>query len=180
MKYYEKAIDLAGLSMQEAIEMVFAPDTLRKVHGDDMEISEWKNGQRKLHMHFKGLQIPEQVRKCLSGGSDPRVTVKQVIEKSDPDEHRVRNRVRLHLLGQEFIKVRPRFSLTSMLNITRFTASVEVHAIFPPPLNGIVEAFMIEESQKDILKYIEAIEEKRTPQKIGGIFSWNPWRSTNP
>ena len=182
MKYYENTVDLDGLSMQEAIDLVFDPDTLRQVHGQDMEISEWKNGQRKLHMHFKNLQIPEQVRKCLSGGSDPRVTVKQVIEKSDdPAEHRVKNKVRLHLLGQEFIKVRPRFSLMTSVDqvgavATRFAASVEVHAIFPPPLNGIVEAFMIQESQNDILKYIEVIEAKRREkQKQNKIFSWNPF-----
>jgi hypothetical protein len=173
MRSFENVLDMGSLSLKDAISVVFDNDTLRRVHGEDMQITEWKEGRRRLHMAFDTSGIPEQVRRAFCGGPRTRVTVKQVIERSTEEEHRVRNKVRMHVLGQELIKVRPLFVLTKKDSKIELAASVQVHAILPPPLNHIAEAFMIEQSERDVRAYLEVIEAKRRAQKR--LLPWNPF-----
>lgn len=64
----------------------------------------------------------------------------------------------MHFIGAEMFHVKSVFKLKKNNNKIYFNASIENHAILPPPLNGITEKFMAAKSKKELDSFIENIE----------------------
>jgi hypothetical protein len=161
MKFCElNDVDLGNLTIDQAVGITYADDVLKEVHGESLRIHRWHKSQRKLEMQMELHGVPNELKKIL-GGDKMRATVRQKVTHTSDTLHEVHNGVRLHILGAELVKIRPRFQLRRMDDRTFFSAKVVVHAVFPPPLNHIAEHFMVQNASRDIHHYAAAIQ-KRT------------------
>lgn len=149
--------------MSDAVRKTFDdPRVLSIVHGEDLDLGPWRGGVRRLAFSMNAssaVPVPPEVRRIVCGDR-MRTSVRQKVVRSTDDVHEVQSRVRLHVLGAELLKIRPKFALTRVLSPAssvgeiEFSASVEVHAVFPSPLNRVIEAFMIAQSRHELEKYV--------------------------
>ena len=65
----------------------------------------------------------------------------------------VKHTIKLHVFGSGLFKIRPSFSLFEQDGCMIVDGTVEHHAILPPPLNTIAEAFMCRQSEKELESY---------------------------
>jgi hypothetical protein len=116
--------------------------TLDAVHGAGRwRATPWTDNKRDITFQMEPGCIPAPVLKIIGNGkmvADVRQTV-----SASPDAVVVVNRVRPKVIGAEFVRVRPTFTLTKLgADATSVGVSCDVCAIFPPPFNGMVEDFM--------------------------------------
>lgn len=128
---------------------------------------------RRLAFRIDVPSVPAPVRRFFCGSS-LRISVKQVatfscraadwdhsgVEAPPPDQVEVRNRTRMHFLGAEMVRVKPSFRIFRDPDASEprymMEGRVEHHALLPPPLNGIVEMFMAEQSAAKLTLYARA------------------------
>lgn len=135
------------MPIQRAFERVFEDHSvLEAVHGAGRwTASEWTSPGRVRDVCFDmaPVGIPPPVLKIIGNGKMS-AKVRQAVVKESPDSIIVKNSVRPQVVGAEFVRVRPTFSLTALDDDARTEVSLscDVCAILPPPLNGIAEQFM--------------------------------------
>lgn len=140
------------LPIDEAFDVVFGRSTLEKIHGMGVKVTDWKNNQRKLQFSINIDNVPRELRRFVCGNK-LRVASKQEMTRTS-NEISVTNKVRMHFLGSELFKVKPRFSITSAdENTSIMNGRVEHHALLPPPLNIIAEHFMSLHTQRELDTY---------------------------
>lgn len=138
-------------------------ETLDAVHGTGRWSSTpWASGKRSIDFEMEPAGIPPIVLKVIGNGKMA-AHVKQTISGSPESELRVANKVRPKVIGAEFVRVRPTFTLTKESDqVTRVAVSCDVCAMFPPPLNGIVEEFMRAASETSFMWLRDALHRRRT------------------
>lgn len=116
--------------------------TLDAVHGaGKWNATPWADGKRRITFNMEPGNIPPPVLKIIGNGKMA-ADVQQTITAC-PDSLVVKNSVRPKVIGAEFVRVRPTFTLTKLgPDSTSVGVSCDVCAIFPPPFNGMVEDFM--------------------------------------
>ena len=135
------ALRLGVASLPEAFERVFGADMLRRIHGDSLALTPWSGGKRTVRFEIRLDGVPPEVRRIFCGQT-MRVTCRQQTTVS-ASTISVRDKLRMHFVGRELFIVRPRFLLESLPDgDVVLTAEVENHAMLPPPLCNVVEAFM--------------------------------------
>lgn len=154
-------IDLGDIQLDDAANIVYGEDLMKIMHGEDVQIEPWKNNRRRLRITMDAdsvIPLPEEIRKFVCG-SRVKSTVKQRIVANTANLHSVKSNVKLHVLGSEFLRIRSIFNLSRCkeTNKTLLNSEVEVHAIFPPPLNKMLEGFMIHHAEHDIAFYEDRI-----------------------
>lgn len=130
-----------GLS--EAFTLVFDDRaTLDAVHGAGRwTATPWSDNKRNIRFEMEPGGIPAPVLKIIGNGKMA-ADVRQTVSASH-DLVVVKNQVRPKVVGAEFVRVRPTFTLTKLgSDATSIGVSCDVCAIFPPPFNGMVEDFM--------------------------------------
>lgn len=130
-------------TLEEAFERVFGADALRRQHGDSLEeVSPWARGERVFRFDIDVGAVPAEVRRVFCGDR-LRITCRQRV-RATPTAIAVRDRLRMHFVGRELFLVRPRFLLERApgADVVTLSAEVEQHAMLPPPISHIVEAFM--------------------------------------
>lgn len=140
--------------------IMFDKEILKDVYGDDIIIHFWnKKGknERKIELTMDLQELSPELRNIFCGDKLRVVTYQRIIEHSDY-VYEVHHRVKLKILGAEFIKVRPHFILKRNDGKTTFSAKVEVHAIFPHPLNTIIEKYIIDSAREELKRYVHAIK----------------------
>jgi hypothetical protein len=158
-----EGLDLGPVDVGRAAEVVYGEPLMKTMHGDNATIEPWRNNRRKLRVVMDSesvIPLAPEVRRFVCGNK-VRSTIKQKIEKNTEELHEVKSDIKLHVLGAEFFKVRSLFQLKrhpSDAKRTTFDSRVEVHAVFPPPLNHIFENFMIEHAKKDIEYYTQQMQ----------------------
>ena len=86
------------------------------------------------------------------------MTTKQHIKHADAKRVHVENKVKPHVLGAEFVKIRPTFTLTQKEDkTTQFDITCKLCAIMPPPFNSIMEGFMLVASKANYAWFREAL-----------------------
>jgi hypothetical protein len=135
--------------------------TLDAVHGEGRwSATPWADGKRNIRFEMEPGNIPAPVLKIIGNGKMV-ADVRQTLSAS-PDEVVVKNRVRPKVVGAEFVRVRPTFTLTKLgLAATRVAVSCDVCAIIPPPFNGMVEDFMRRTAEVSFAWLQSAISSKR-------------------
>lgn len=137
--------------------------TLDAVHGPGRwTATPWASGKRTIDFELEPAGIPAVVLKIIGNGKMA-AHVKQTISGCPESELRVANKVRPKVLGAEFVRVRPTFTLTKESDLeTRVAVSCDVCAMFPPPLNGIVEEFMRAAAETSFTWLEDALRATRT------------------
>lgn len=149
---------LGVMTLHDAFDIMFGNETLTRVHGNTLSVSDWNSkNERKLKFKIDIEQIPREIRRFFCGNKLNITTKQQKIE--DPTKILVNNKIKMHFLGAEFFHVKPKFLLLQdELNQVYVSGHVEHHAILPPPLNGIAEAFMAQHSKREMDRYTTIIE----------------------
>jgi len=158
MKEYNISLPLGHISIPDAFYKVFSPDTLRKIHGEDMTITDWnEKRERTFRFYVETPGIPNEVKQFFCG-SRLKITTKQSYTHQ-PTRVVVKNKVKLHVLGAELVSVRPTFTLDHFPEEKTTTLSVRIEhrARFPPPLNGIIENFMTETSKRAFQTFVNVV-----------------------
>lgn len=116
--------------------------TLDAVHGAGRwSATPWSDSKRKIRFEMEPGNIPPPVLKIIGNGKMA-ADVQQTVTMSS-ESVVVKNSVRPRVIGAEFVRVRPTFTLTKLgPDSTSVGVSCDVCAIFPPPFNGMVEDFM--------------------------------------
>jgi hypothetical protein len=175
--------ELRGVrSVREAFDKVFGERTARALHGDcllrlgDWEPAERRRGrghqqqqqqqqqqhagtsvQRRLAFNIDLADMPAALARFMSGGRT-RVSVRQQATWAEEQEVTVCNHTRMHFLGAEMFRVRPRFRLRAAADdAVWLDGSIQNQALLPPPLNVVAEAFMAEQSRQQLQRFEEAV-----------------------
>jgi len=148
---------IGQFDITSAFESVFGNDMLKKIHGDSLTVTEWKNNKRRLKFSYDIDSIPP-VLKHLFIGSSLKITTNQKL-KYEPGmrKHIIDSHMKPHILFSELFKVSSQFYLEETNDGVYFGGKVENCACLPPPLNSIAESFMIERSKEELEKYKERI-----------------------
>jgi hypothetical protein len=129
--------------LTDAFALVFDDRaTLDAVHGAGRwNATPWSDNKRDIRFEMEPGSIPPAVLKIIGNGKMA-ADVRQTVTASS-DAVVVVNKVKPKVIGAEFVRVRPTFTLTKLgPDATSVGVSCDVCAIFPPPFNGMVEDFM--------------------------------------
>lgn len=159
--YYMKLLTIhnvpvPGSNVSESLQAIYNESVLKNVHGDDYIATPWHKDKRKLQYSIiVDGAVPPEISRLVCGGDKMRVTTIQS-KCISGDSLELKNRVRLHCLGAELVKIKPTFRLFKKPNEQGvfFSARIEHHAIFPAPLNHIIERFMCAQSEKHMNHYL--------------------------
>jgi hypothetical protein len=134
--------------------------TLDAVHGAGRwNATPWSDNKREIRFELNPGNIPAPVLKIIGNGKMA-ADVQQTMTTS-PDSLVVKNRVRPKVVGAEFVRIRPTFTLTKLgPDSTSVGVSCDVCAIFPPPFNGMVEDFMKKTAEISFTWLERAISDK--------------------
>ncbi len=151
-------VQLGHVPLEHAFKRVFGRDTLQRVHGPSLRMTDWDRaaGTRKIQFAVEMGRIPKEVARFFCG-ERLRVTTNQTCTRPDANTIVVSNRMRLHFLGAEMFSVRPTFRLSRDDAGTFLTGIIEHHARLPPPLNSVVESFMVRSSRRELEKFAEVL-----------------------
>lgn len=149
---------IGQMPLQDAFDLFFCRSTLEKVHGPSLRLGDWKEDCTrtiKFDMDIKG--IPKEVARIFCGDK-VRFSIRQS-RKDALNQIEIFNKLKPHFLGAEFISIRPSFKLTHSEEdgTTYISGKVDNVARFPPPLNGIVEGFMAEQSVRELTKFRDLV-----------------------
>ena len=160
MKNYSHSFVVAK-GIKDAFALVFDDRaTLDAVHGAGRwTATPWSDNKRDIRFEMNTDGIPAAVLKIIGNGrmaADVRQTV-----SASPDSVVVVNRVRPKVVGAEFVRIRPTFTLTELFpDSTSVGVSCDVCAIFPPPFNGMVEDFMMRTAEVSFTWLERAISDR--------------------
>lgn len=138
-------VPLGRRTLQNALDSVFSPAILTKVHGPTLKLKgagAFENGTRSFGFSIDLPTVPPPL-KVFFGGETLDVNVRQSVDTRDPAVWHVTNRLKLKCVGAELIKVRPSFTLTDKGGEVSLSARVRHDAVLPPPLDTIAEEFMM-------------------------------------
>ena len=146
MKNFTHEFTLSS-SLEDTFDMVFNDtDTLDAVHGRGRySVTPWSGDARNISCEMEPCGIPDVVLKVIGNGKMA-ASVKQTARR-ETDKITVTNRVRPRVLGAEFVRIRPTFTLSAVPGGTSVRVSCDVCAILPCPLDGIAEDFMKKTSE---------------------------------
>jgi hypothetical protein len=132
------------VALDDAFELVFNDErVLNDVHGEGRwRATPWspKSPARKISFEMNPAGVPPIVLKVIGNG---KMAADVSQRRSDSGSAiKVVNSVRPRVLGAEFVRIRPTFTLRAVPEGTAVGVRCEVHAILPPPMSGAVEDFM--------------------------------------
>jgi hypothetical protein len=150
--------------LSHAAAVAYGEELLREMHGSSVRVGPWTRGCRKIQVDMAAdvVPLPKEIKRFVCGSDKIRSTVDQQILRDSAESHLVRSTVKPHVVGAELFQIRSVFELQQSKpeEPVTFAASVEAHAILPPPLNGIVEAFMIEHARYDLESFASRLSER--------------------
>lgn len=161
MKNYSHSF-VVSKGLSDTFTLVFDDRaTLDAVHGAGRwSASPWADNKRDINFCMEPGSIPAAVLKIIGNGKMA-ADVRQTMTTSQ-ESIVVKNRVRPKVIGAEFVRVRPTFTLTKLgPDTTSVGVSCDVCAIFPPPFNGMVEEFMKKTTEMSFTWLENAISGRR-------------------
>jgi hypothetical protein len=142
-------LHIGKFSLDTVFENVFGNEMLRKIHGDNTQITDWDNkNKRTIKFSVNVDNIPMELKRFFCG-SKLRVTSRQTRDIK-PNRINVNNRIKMHMVLSELFHVKPQFYLEETANEIYFGGEIKHAAVLPPPLNAICEGFMMTRSRREI------------------------------
>lgn len=135
-------------SMDSAFDAVFGPAMLRRVHGPSTRVGDFKDGKRAFKFRVDVSDVPPPIRRFFCG-KELGITTTQKLTMTDT-RWDVTNRLKLHFVGAELFSLKPAFYLEATDGGIFLGGAVRHSAVLPPPLNGVAEAFMMANSEREL------------------------------
>ncbi len=155
---------MVPLPLDHAFELIFnneqVADMMKQKNPHDC--GPWNKNKRKIHFEMPNENIPPPLLQIIGGGK-LRITMTQ-IKKEEKGKVLIINKVRPHILGAELLKIRPTFTLSESNGGTAFDIRCEMHAVFPPPLDSIIEEFMLAAIKANYEWFILSISQISAPR----------------
>ena len=148
---------LGKIPIEKAFDTMFGYDTLRRVHGPSVKVSEWVDGWRKVEFGVNVDHVPKEVRRFFCGDC-LRVTAKQ---KHTYTENKVtiENKIKMHFLGAELFRLNPVFCIdVGKDGMCYASGRVQHCAMVPPPFNTISEHFMAKHTERELQHYRDVVK----------------------
>ena len=162
-----------GTDVGRVADATISHETVHDVYGDDSDVGPWsRRGVRRVRLTVaRPAGLDGIIRSSQPEQDQLRATLKQWIardERSSGGPFEVHGSVRLHVLGAELIKIRPRTSVVPSEDKcgARMRTTIELHAVFPPPLAGIVENIMAAQATHEVARFNDAV--RRNVQRSPG------------
>ena len=157
-------------TLPAAFERAFGQSTLRRLHGESFNATPWANNRRAVSFELSVDNVPGEVRRFFCGNR-LRVNTREVAAVT-PESITLRVKMRMHFVGSELFIVRPRYRLERVRGPTSSTdssgpndsdhvllhAEVESHALLPPPLCNVVEAFMDASARAQLQRFAQELQ----------------------
>ena len=148
---------IGQVDIESAFEHIFGNDMLKKIHGNSLKASDWKNNTRVLKFSIDVGNIPSALKSVFIS-SPLRITTNQKLSESygvggGKQKCVVDSHMKPHFMFSGLFKVTSQFYLEEMEDGMYFGGKVEHSARLPPPLNSIAESFMMQRSGDEIEKY---------------------------
>lgn len=144
MKTFDASFTIP-LPLADAIDLVFNDTSVMDaVHGPGLwTIGPWSvQGERVMEFEMNPGNIPAPVLQIIGNGKMTARTKQRM--RSAPGSVTVTGTVRPKVVGAEFVRVRPVFTLAGVdATSTSVAVTCQCCAILPPPFNTLVEDFMI-------------------------------------
>jgi hypothetical protein len=153
------------VDLQDASRICLAPDTLKSVHGGEMSISDWNDKGRRTLKFFvdRPQEIPALLKAFIPRESIGMLVVQEKRSDETTGSLELKNKIRLDMLGQEIVKIRPKFRFhANGPKSTLFTAEVRLDVVLPPPLNVLGEQFVAGWAARDLDLYTGEILRRTT------------------
>lgn len=151
--------------MGGALHSVFGSHMLSRVHGPSLRgnlplASTFDaDGRRTFSFDVAVDSVPPPIRRFFCGDKLTVTTRQQLNDRRD-DDWTVTNRMKLHFVGAELFKLRPKFWLRRDGDgVITLGGQVRHDAVLPPPLNGIAEKFMVLNTQRELTRFAECLSE---------------------
>lgn len=158
MKELCDALEL-DVGLQEAFSLLFEDaDVAKEMHEkNNFEATNWDEKNRRIvKFEMPSDNMPQALIKIVGGGK-LRSTTYQEKRLLASDKIEVRNKVKPHVIGAEFIKIKPTFTLSSMgANRSILNMHCKMYAIMPPPFDKIMEGFMYSSAKINYKWYKDA------------------------
>lgn len=158
-------------TLQSALDAVFGPAMLRRVHGPDTVATPFAGGAeatRTFCFHVDVGAVPWPLRRFLCG-SRLRVTTEQTLRRQ-PRRWHVTNHLKMHFVGAELFRMHPEFWLDDdAAGRVTIGGSVAHHARLPPPLNAVAESFMAARSRRELLRFAQCLAAEGVISREGGV-----------
>lgn len=151
---------LGEISIETAFDALFSREFLKKIHGDSLRVSGWnEDDERTIQFSVNIDKVPIELRRIFCGNK-LRITTHQTVRK-EPGQWTVTNKLKMHCLGAEFVRVRPVFVLGTDADshTTHISVRVEHDAFMPPPINRVVETFMASQTRRELESYEAIVRE---------------------
>lgn len=161
MKVYDiKNISLGVIEFEKAVELAQSSEVLSQVHDNFVIVQEWRHHCRKFQIDIKIENAPIGIKQLLNSDTVKATVTEKIIELSKT-KYDVRLHLKLHIFGAELLKIRPRIVLTKDCDTQEvfLSSRVEVHAVFPPPMDALTETFMIGHAEKYITYHTDMIKQ---------------------
>lgn len=152
-------------SVDHVVDAAYSEATVRQVYGADARIGAWSGrGVRRVHLQLvkpEGAPLgAQQDRSTLVSATLTQRVVRNLPESARSRRlHEVHGSIRLHMLGAELFRIRPRTVVTVGDDGVgaQLRTSVEIHAVLPPPLCGLLEDMMARRATEELGRYADAI-----------------------
>lgn len=142
--------------LETVFENVFGNEMLRKIHGENTQITDWDNkNKRTIKFSVNVDNIPMELKRFFCG-SKLRVTSRQT-QDIQSNRINVNNRIKMHMVFSELFHVKPQFYLEETTNGIYFGGEIKHAVVLPPPLNSLCESFMMTRSRREIELYKQRI-----------------------
>lgn len=146
--------------MDAALDAVFGPAMLRRVHGPTTRVGSFDaEGTREFQFRVAVDAVPLLIRRFFCG-TELAVTARQTLRR-EPATCTVTNQLKLHFVGAELFRLRPQFWVQRDADDGLSLGGVVRHtAVLPPPLSGIAESFMAAHTRRELLHFEQCLREE--------------------
>jgi hypothetical protein len=152
---------MGKIEIEEAFKMIFDEEIVKKAHKySHIEVGKWDNENKRTVVCKMVFDIiPKQVQEILNQNSLSVNIDQNFIKFTSPERWEINNNLKFNFPGARYFKIKPFYYLQKNETGVYFGGRVENSVFLPAPVKSIVEKFIQNESEKQIINYKKIILE---------------------
>jgi hypothetical protein len=151
-------IMIGKMDVNNAIGSIFSVTALKRVHGNDTEVTPWKQNKREVKYCYDVTDITHPFKKFVI--RDKVWIVANQVLHIDEDETRAKleNKVKLKCIGSRFITIHSTFNIRHCIHSknTFFGAKVKVNVALPG-IAKMTEQLLADQAKNEVDRFFRAI-----------------------
>lgn len=159
IEFTVKDVVLGDSSIHEIIDRIFSDNVLKTIHGQNTEISPWKQNRREVKYCHDVSNISHPFKKFVIKDKIW-VTAQQVLhfDAADDKQARMENKVKLKCVGSRFISINSIFRIhrCEKTDNNMFEANVRVNVALPGIAN-MTEHLLVDQAKDEVERFVREI-----------------------